>query len=149
MLNRSRCAAIRLGQRVLQELAAPRGEALQPALLSTLAPLASHSVSVAELKLLFGLLAQRPADRHPLHHTELLGALSRMLRQAGPAAYFVCDGRASAVDVPPVPLGASAGPSTAGCASRASRRPPTRPRPTPTTRRGRRASGSATTRRAR
>ncbi len=35
---------------------------MQRALLRSLTPLASHSVSVAELKLLFSLLARQPTD---------------------------------------------------------------------------------------
>ena len=131
ILNRSRCAALRLLREMLQLLAAPLGEPTQRALLRALTPLASHSVSVSELKLLFSLLAQQPtilaedaegtcdagdddnvataaasaaagAGQNVLH-AELLSTIASMLRQHGPAASFLFDGHSSGLVLPPLP----------------------------------------------
>ena len=48
---------------MLQLLTTPLSSAVHSALLRALTPLASHSVSVSELKLLFSLLAKQSSER--------------------------------------------------------------------------------------
>ena len=133
ILNRSRCAEVRLLHQMLRLLATPLSEAGQVALLRALTPLASHSVSVSELKLLFSLLARPPptaigSAHHAQEggsggggggsssssggsssnsggglHSQLLTIISSMLRQHGPAASFLFDGIHSGLIVPPLP----------------------------------------------
>ena len=103
ILNRSRCSALRLLRQMLQLLSTPLSDATQRALLRALTPLASHSVSVSELKLLFGLLAQQPSeDGAGMLHNELLATIASMLRQHGPAASFIFDGHHSGLILPPL-----------------------------------------------
>ena len=103
VLNRSRCSELRLLRQMLQQLATPLTCEIQIALLHALTPLASHSVSVSELKLLFRLLAQQPAEGSTLLHAELLAIVSSMLRQHGPAAFFLFDGHNSGLALPALP----------------------------------------------
>ena len=112
ILNRSRGSELRLLRGMLQLLLNPLSEATQRALLRALTPLASHSVSVSELKLLFGLLAHQPTeatDGGGVLHAELLSTIASMLRQHGPAASFIFDGHHSGLLLPPLPKLPTAG----------------------------------------
>ena len=105
ILNRSRCAELRLLRQMLQLLSTQLSAETQRALLRALTPLASHSVSVSELKLLFSLLAQQPTEEASgdTLHAELLSTIGSMLRQHGPAASFIFDGHNSGLLLPPLP----------------------------------------------
>ena len=103
ILNRSRCSELRLLRTMLELLGTPLADTVQKALLGALTPLASHSVSVSELKLLFSLLASQPTEGSGLLHAELLATISSMLRQAGPSACFLFDGGRSGLVLPPLP----------------------------------------------
>lgn len=76
---------------------------VRSALLRALTPLASHSVSVSELKLLFSLLAQQHVDASDCMLAELLTTISSMLQQQGPAGSFLLDGHNSGIQLPPIP----------------------------------------------
>ncbi|KAL3896474.1 MAG: hypothetical protein SGPRY_013265 [Prymnesium sp.] len=114
VLNKSRCSEARMIWRMLQLLSTdhPATAHLSPphlsppvrsALLRALTPLASHSVSVSELKLLFSLLAQQHVDASDCMLAELLTTISSMLQQQGPAGSFLLDGHNSGIQLPPIP----------------------------------------------
>ena len=139
ILNRTRCSEIRLLRRMLQLLTVELSATVKLALLRALTPLASHSVSVSELKLLFSLLAhQRTEDGASTLHLELLGTIQSMLRQHGPAASFIFDGHHSGLVLPVLPRLPPAGysfcawirvdsfaPAAAACAMQADAQPHT------------------------